>query len=252
MRIDPVRYSVQKHGFTLIELLVVISIIAVLIALLLPALKTARAVAQQTMCMSNSRQLDLAVKLYQADSNGWFPRAWSATGSDAWLFETHWLTTLEPYYQNHSVLLDPARANEPWRSTAWNTERLNYWVVGFYYMFYDTRTTDWWGNGMRTRMDDVTMPSKTLTISCIHSPANDVGGGGGDAQDGVYGSDHRDSEGGGIHLNNKTFQFLDGHAGLYSFQPIRDYWFATSQKAFTYPPGVTPGLAEWWTVPYYP
>ncbi len=58
------------HGFTLVELLVVISIIALLIALLLPALAAARRAADSVLCLSNERQLGLAVIQYQADYQG--------------------------------------------------------------------------------------------------------------------------------------------------------------------------------------
>jgi type II secretory pathway pseudopilin PulG len=64
-----------------VELLVVISIIAVLIGLLLPALSEAKEIAYRAKCLSGTRQVMIATRAYQNDNKGWFPRegpTWNA------------------------------------------------------------------------------------------------------------------------------------------------------------------------------
>jgi prepilin-type N-terminal cleavage/methylation domain-containing protein/prepilin-type processing-associated H-X9-DG protein len=65
----------SQHSFTLIELLVVVAIIAILAAMLLPALQQAREKAKQAVCMSHEKQLYLAMMMYVDDNDGWLPRA---------------------------------------------------------------------------------------------------------------------------------------------------------------------------------
>ena len=70
------RFSLSRvvsMGFTLIELLVVIAIIAILAALLLPALARAKSQGLRTACVNNQKQIAIAYKLYVDDNQGSFP-----------------------------------------------------------------------------------------------------------------------------------------------------------------------------------
>ena len=84
--------SLPRRGFTLIELLVVIAIIAILAALLLPALARAKEKAQRAACKSNMRQVSLTAIMYAGENGDKFPTAvWNSTGVQS----THavWLPT---------------------------------------------------------------------------------------------------------------------------------------------------------------
>src|SRR5215471_18192017 len=72
-RPDMSRQTRVARAFTLVELLVVIGIIALLISILLPALSKAREAANRTKCLSNVRQIAIAIVAYTQDNKSWFP-----------------------------------------------------------------------------------------------------------------------------------------------------------------------------------
>ncbi len=104
--------SNTRRGFTLIELLVVIAIIAILAALLLPALAKAKAQAWRVQCLNNHKQLLLTWTFYQDDHNGGLPsnvRGIPPPGSGLnWVESTIHGPT--PGFIETNALIDPKRA----------------------------------------------------------------------------------------------------------------------------------------------
>ena len=95
-----------RIGFTLIELLVVIAIISLLAAIILPVFFSVRGKARQTVCVSNLRQIGLAISLYAQDADELYPY-----GKDPSDYDTHnpniWQLNPNPNYYNQVIAMQP-------------------------------------------------------------------------------------------------------------------------------------------------
>ena len=107
------RKQFPERGFTLIELLVVIAIIAILAAMLLPALAKAKQKAQAVSCVNNLHQMSIACHLYTEDFNGRYCLTFQVTGDNSSSISggrRAWFDFLLPYQKTTNLLLCPVRS----------------------------------------------------------------------------------------------------------------------------------------------
>lgn len=168
--------TLNKQGFTLIELLVVISIIALLISILLPALRSAREAARTITCANQVRQINIAALMYTNQNHEWY----LPMGQDG--FPTNPLATGKPFWFNTLVSLELVATSKTFfcptpETYIWGTAGNNtYWfdyhglAYGWNYMgLYRGGTTPTNQNGsggwMLRRTTETAQASKMIILS---------------------------------------------------------------------------------------
>ena len=123
----------EKSAFTLIELLVVIAIISILASILFPVFARARENARRASCISNMKQLGLAVMMYKQDYDGRFPKAGWADGENlpcpdgsGDMCGASWEVKIYPYVKSLQVYVCPSDSNRVWLGDNQGTGEISY------------------------------------------------------------------------------------------------------------------------------
>ena len=123
--LNALRPRARRRGFTLIELLVVMAIIAILAAIMMPVLAKAREVARRTTCLSNARQIGLALMMYCADWSETLPMSYYyQNGSNKNNGYVQWSGLLEGYTGGYDVFVCPSHAVRGWAPTCFCTKEM--------------------------------------------------------------------------------------------------------------------------------
>lgn len=224
--------KLQPHraiGFTLIELLVVLAIVAILSAILFPTFTQARGRARQTACLSNTKQIGLAVSLYLQDYDGTLPlnrHAGALAG---------WIESCQPYIRNRGIFCCPSDVS----TVGWASTQAEFEAVPATKRLSSYYTNAWLAGNNRFG-SDAAVSSPASVIYVAESPHDQLGDhfhpmcwGAADpdypaCSKSAWAWDGANNETSEIalrrHNNGSTYIYMDGHARWHKWSQV--YWQA--------------------------
>jgi len=192
------RQTKYLGGFTLIELLVVIAIISILASILFPVFARARAKGRQAACISNEKQIVMALIMYSQDADEMFPPGQALAGDPT----SQWYNAIFPYTRNRQIMYCPDRKD---KAPGYG---MNYLASGM-------SVGSFWDPSSKVLIADVRPEAINATDGktgadaewYVNDIGNDICGGAGATPDNSFGGNNWPER----HNDGTVFGFADGH-----------------------------------------